>query len=74
MSDRTKKIGIKIKLERTKLGYSQDKLAELAGLHKNTIGAIERGTLIPTIATLEYLAFALDMSLEDLIDVSNVKI
>ena len=36
------KIGIKIKLLRTKLNYSQEKLAEISGLNKNSIGAVAK--------------------------------
>lgn len=56
------KIGIKIKLLRTKLNYSQEKLAEISGLNKNSIGAVERGESRPTIDTLERIAIALGLS------------
>jgi transcriptional regulator with XRE-family HTH domain len=36
-------IGSNIKHYRTALGLSQEKLAELAGLHRTYIGAVERG-------------------------------
>jgi transcriptional regulator with XRE-family HTH domain len=36
-------IGSNIKHYRTVLGLSQEKLAELAGLHRTYIGAVERG-------------------------------
>lgn len=36
-------IGSNIKFYRTNLGLSQEKLAELAGLHRTYIGAVERG-------------------------------
>ncbi|MFQ5630257.1 MAG: helix-turn-helix domain-containing protein [bacterium] len=36
-------IGSNIKHYRTSLGLSQEKLAELAGLHRTYIGAVERG-------------------------------
>lgn len=66
------KIAIKIRLERTKRGISQEKLAELAGMNKNSIGAIERGYSSPTIDTLEKIAKALDIAFLDLVDVSKV--
>ncbi len=66
------KIGLKIKLERTKRKLSQEKLAELADLSKTHVGDIERGTTIPTIETLNKIASALNMELVELIDVSKV--
>ena len=66
------KIGIKIKLLRTKLNYSQEKLAEISGLNKNSIGAVERGESRPTIDTLELIAIALGIELKELVDVSKI--
>lgn len=66
------KIGIKIKLLRTKLKYSQEKLAEYAGINKNTIGMIERGEISSTIETLERIANALNIELKELVDVSKI--
>lgn len=68
----TEKIGIKIRLLRTKLKYSQEKLAELADLSKNFIGIIERGESKPSIETLERIAKALKIELKDLVDVSGL--
>ena len=65
------KIGTKIKLERTKRGWSQEKLAELAGLNVNSIGSIERGTSSPSIDTLAQIAYAFDMEVIDLIDINK---
>jgi len=65
------KIGTKIKLERTKRGWSQEKLAELAGLNVNSIGSIERGTSSPSIDTLAQIASAFDMEVIDLIDIKK---
>ena len=66
------KIGIKIKLLRTKLNYSQEKLAEISGLNKNSIGAVERGESRPPIDTLERIAIALGIELKELVDVSKI--
>lgn len=66
------KIGTKIRLLRTKLRYSQEKLAELSELNKNSIGAIERGESRPTIDTLERIAKALEIELKELVDVSKI--
>ncbi len=66
------KIGIKIRLLRTKNKISQESLAFMSGLNKNSIGAIERGESSPTVDTLDKIAKALGMSLVELIDVSKV--
>lgn len=69
-----KKIGKKIKLERIKRDFSQEKLAELSGISKNFVGAIERGESSPTIETLAKIANAFDIPLPDLTDISKVEI
>jgi len=66
-----KKIALKIKLERTKRNLSQEGLANISGLNKNTIGKIERSEISPTIDTLEKIANALNMEFIELVDVSK---
>ncbi len=68
------KVAIKIKLERTKRGLSQEKLAELADLSKTYVGDIERTKSIPTLDTIEKIAKALDMEVIELIDVSKMSL
>lgn len=68
------KIGIKIKLERTKRGWSQEKLAEESSLSKTYINAVERGTSSPSADTLIKIANAFEMELVDLINVEKVDI
>lgn len=48
-----KKICLKIQIERIKRNLSQEQLAELANLNRNTIGKIEREEVSPTIETVE---------------------
>ena len=74
MSERIKKIGLKIKLERNKRNLSQEKLSELSGISKNFIGAIERGKSEPSITTLEQIALALGVEFDYLISISNVEL
>jgi transcriptional regulator with XRE-family HTH domain len=69
-----KKIGLKIKLERAKRNFSQEKLAELSDLSKNYIGDIEKGKSSPTIETLAKIANAFDIELHDLTNISKVDI
>jgi len=49
-------------------GISQEKLAEKANLHRNTVGIIERGQQIPTLDVICKLAHALDLKPYQLID------
>jgi transcriptional regulator with XRE-family HTH domain len=71
-SELNTKICLRIKFERIKRNLSQEQLAELAELNRNTIGNIERGIASPTVNTLEKLAKAFNMGVLELIDVSNI--
>ena len=62
------KIAEKIKDERTHRGWSQEKLAQKAGISLLTIGAIERLKNKPSVETLAQIADALDMKLCDLLN------
>ncbi len=73
-SNSSKKLGINIKLERVKRGWTQDKLAELADVNKNTISSIERGSWSTSIDTLAKIADAFGMTISKLTDLSNVEI
>jgi len=73
-NDINKRIGLKVKLERIKLGITQEKLAELADLNKNSVGAIERGESSPTIETLDRLAKALEIELHELTNISQMNL
>lgn len=66
------KIGLKIKIERVKRSFSQEKLAELADLSRPTIGAIERGEQSPTFETMEAIAAAFGMSVQELCNFDNL--
>ena len=73
-SELNTKICLRIKIERIKRNLSQEQLAELAELNRNTIGNLERGIVSPTVETLEKLAKAFDMGVLDLMDVSKITI
>ena len=45
---------------------SQEEMAELCGLHRTYVGAIERGERNVTLSTLEVLASALNVSIPEL--------
>lgn len=68
----SKKICLKIQLERQKRKYSQEQLANAADLNRNTIGKIERGEVSPTVDTLERIANVFGMSFNELTDISKV--
>ncbi|CAG9260388.1 helix-turn-helix domain-containing protein [Paraburkholderia unamae] len=47
--------------------WSQERLAEHAGLNRTYVGEIERGTAIASIVTVEKLAHALGVSIGELL-------
>lgn len=51
---------------RMKRGWTQDGLAEMVGVTRSTISAIECGERRPSLPVLMSLASALEMSLDDL--------
>jgi transcriptional regulator with XRE-family HTH domain len=55
----------RLRLER---GYSQERFAELCGLHCTYVGSIERGEKVVTIVTANKLAQALGLSLTGLFE------
>ena len=72
--DLIKKFGMKVKIERIKKKLSQEKLAELAGLNKNSIGAIERGESSPTLGTINSIAQVFDMKPCELLDINKINL
>ena len=66
--DTVRKLGEKIRIERTRRKFSQERLAELANLNRNFIGMIERGETNVTMRNLECIANALQMNIKDLFD------
>lgn len=55
-----------LKEERTKKGLSQQKLADMIGVSRNTISSIETGQFNPTAKLALILCIALDKKFEDL--------
>ena len=58
--------GQTIRQQRKKRNYSQEKLAELAGVHRTYIGMVERGEKNITLGNIEKFANALSMSISQL--------
>lgn len=57
--------GKRVKSLRTAKKLSQEKLAELSGLHSTYIGQIERGEKSPTIESIYKISEGLNISLSD---------
>jgi transcriptional regulator with XRE-family HTH domain len=62
----TKQFGFVIRRLRQEARLSQEGFADLCGLHRTYVGAIERGEKTVTIETAQRLAQALDISLSQL--------
>lgn len=62
-----KSLGKRIRELRNERGLSQEKLAELAGIHENHVRRIEGGTANPSYVVLVKLARALKVTLPELI-------
>lgn len=58
--------GKRVRKERLKQKLSQEKLAEIAGLHRTYIGMIERGEKNITLTNIEKIAKALNITITDL--------
>jgi len=60
-------LGKNIKRLRKSKGLSQEKLAELAGLHRTYVGGVERGERNISLLNLVRLARVLKVSVSDLV-------
>lgn len=57
-----------LKKIRTEHGLSQEKLADIAGLHRTYVGSVERGERNISIDNMERLASALNIQVQDLLN------
>jgi transcriptional regulator with XRE-family HTH domain len=57
-----------LRLLRQSKGWSQERLADEAGLHRTYMSDLERGARNPTIAVVEKLAVALGVPASRLLD------
>lgn len=67
-SDVLIKFGLRLKEIRKSNGLSQEKLAEIANLHRTYIGMIERAEKNITLLNIEKIANALDTKISSLLN------
>lgn len=60
------KFGKKLREERLRKGISQEKLAEIAGLHRTYIGMLERAEKNITLINIYKIGKALGLNISDL--------
>ena len=65
-----KKIGLNFRIERTKQGLSQETFAELANVHTNYIGKVERGEQNLTVKKIVDLTHSLNIPVENILHIS----
>jgi transcriptional regulator with XRE-family HTH domain len=57
-----------LRKHREALGLSQEKFADLIGVHRTYVSDLERGTRNPTVAVVDKMAAALDVTIGTLLD------
>lgn len=62
------KFGNKVRAERLRQGISQERLGELAKVHRTYVGMIERGEKNITLSNMDKIAKALKIKVSDLVD------
>lgn len=63
-----RRLGERVRRERERLGWTQEELAERAGLHPAYVGQIERAQKKVSLATVDRLVEALGVSTSSLLD------
>lgn len=61
------RFGIAVRQARENLGWSQEVLADKASLNRSYLGEVERGIVMPSLATISKLAGALSTNMSVLI-------
>ena len=56
-----------VRRSRESNGWSQEVLADKAGLNRSYLGEIERGSAVPSLTTISKIASALEVSMSALI-------
>ncbi len=60
------RFGVRLREVRTKVGVSQEKLADMAKLHRTYVSAVERGRCNISLVNIEKLAAALEVTMREL--------
>ena len=60
--------GKRVREERMRRGYSQERFGELAKVHRTYVGMIERAEKNITLTNMEKIARALKLKVADLVD------
>lgn len=66
MSSLNHQFGSVVRQYREQRRWSQEVLADAAGLNRSYLGEIERGIAVPSLATIAKLAGALELTLSEL--------
>ena len=66
--DIRRRLAANLKRLRLAHGWSQEELAERAGLHRTYISGVERGVRNPTVTVLEKIAKGLDSAVAALVE------
>ena len=74
MTTTSKRFGRVVREARESRGWSQEQLAGQASLNRSYMGEIERSVAMPSLATAEKLAGALDVALSELISRCEVTV
>jgi transcriptional regulator with XRE-family HTH domain len=61
-------VGAKIRQLRLQKKWSQDVFADISGIHRAQVGAMERGEMNMTLKTLKTVADALKVRIRDLVE------
>ncbi|WP_461466144.1 helix-turn-helix domain-containing protein [Melaminivora sp.] len=69
--DILKQFGKRVQILRVQAGWSQEYLADLAGLHRTYISGIERGVRNPSLLIVERIANSLSISPSELLKVEG---
>lgn len=64
--------GKRFKEIRKRFGYTQDKMAEIAGIEPQSISKIESGKNFPLLSNLDKIASKLGISIEDFFDYEHI--
>jgi len=67
MEELQKQLGTRIRRLRAQSGYTQESFADACGLHRNFMGAVERGEQNLTLKSLRIIANGLGTSMSKLL-------